>query len=214
MRAQIDRLQAGCRKTRLARWRAEAGFTLIELLTVMSILGIVLGGLNVMLINGSSAELTLNRRVQAQQQARTALDEIRADVHCASAAQAQTISTYSGLKLAVGSCYGTTPTISWCAVPVTSGRFQLYRSTSTTAGVICTPGDTTRTLVADYLTSADTLFATPTIAQFALQSVGIALQVSVNPTVTRDVYRLTDSIVAQNSPRCQTSGGCSPAAVS
>ena len=213
MAARIDRWHAACRDVGFERCRADAGFALIELLTVMAILGIVLGGLNVMLINGSSAELTLNRRVQAQQQARSALDEIRSDVHCASAAQAQTISTYPGLKLAVGNCSASTPTVSWCAVPVTSGRFQLYRSTSTTAGVICTAGDTTRALVADYLTSAGTLFATPTIAQFALQSVSVDFKVSVNPTASRDVYRLTDSIVAQNSQRCASSGGCTPTAV-
>jgi prepilin-type N-terminal cleavage/methylation domain-containing protein len=213
MAARIHRWHAACREVGFERWRADAGFSLIELLVVMSILGIVLGGLNVMIINGSSAELTLNRRVQAQQQARAALDKIRSDVHCASAAQAQTISTYSGLKLAVGSCSPSTPTISWCAVPVTSGRFQLYRSTSTTSGVICTAGDTTRSLVADNLTSTAALFATPTIAQFALQSVSVAFKVSVNSTVSRDVYRLTDSIVAQNSQRCVSSGGCTPTAV-
>ena len=109
-------------------------------------------------------------------------------------------------------CSGSTPTISWCAVPVTSGRFQLYRSTSTTAGV-CTAADTTRSLAADYLTSASTLFVTPTIAQFALQSVSVDFKVSVNPTVSRDVYRLTDSVVAQNSQRCASSGGCTPTAV-
>jgi prepilin-type N-terminal cleavage/methylation domain-containing protein len=214
MAARIDRWHAAVRELGIRRWRSDSGFTLIELLVVMAILGIVLGGLNVMLINGSSAELRLNRRVQAQQQVRMTLDKIRSDVHCASAAQAQTISTYAGLKLAVGSCSASTPTVSWCAVPETSGRFQLYRSTSTTAGVICTASDTTRLLVADNLTSAATLFATPTIPQFALQSVSVDFKVSVNPTVSKDVYRLTDSIVAQNSPRCTTSGGCTPTTVS
>ena len=214
MVARIGRRHAAFRELGLKRWRSDAGFSLIELLVVMAILGIVLGGLNVMLINGSSAELTLNRRVQAQQLARSTLDKIRSDVHCASAAQAQTISTYPGLKLAVGNCSSSTPTISWCAVPVTSGRFQLYRSTSTTAGVICTASDTTRLLVADNLTSASTLFGTPTIPQFALQTVSVDFKMSVNPTVSKDVYRLTDSIVAQNSPRCATSGGCTPTAVS
>ena len=32
-------------------------------------------------------------------------DKLRYDVHCASAAQAQTINTYPGVKLAVGNCF-------------------------------------------------------------------------------------------------------------
>jgi prepilin-type N-terminal cleavage/methylation domain-containing protein len=189
--------------------RTEAGFTLIELVAVMLILGIVLSGLTTMMVNGSSAELRVNRRVQAQQQALVALDRIRADVHCASAAQAQTISTYPGVKLAVGSCYTSTPTVSWCVVPATSTRYQLYRSTSTTSGVICTASDATRALVADYLKASATPFATPTISQFALQSVSVDFSVNANPTTATDVYRLSDAIVAQNSSRCATSGGCS-----
>jgi prepilin-type N-terminal cleavage/methylation domain-containing protein len=194
--------------------RADAGFTLIELLVVMAILVIVVGGLTTMLVNGSSAELRMNQRVQAQQQALGALDRLRADVHCASAAQAQTIDTYPGLKLAVGNCYASTPTVSWCAVPVTSSRFQLYRSTSTTLGVTCTAGDTTRMLVSDYLTSGTAAFATPTIPQFTLQNVNVDFTVRVNPTGVANVYRLADSIVAQNSTRCTTSGGCTPSTVS
>jgi type II secretory pathway pseudopilin PulG len=187
---------------------------LIELLVVMAILVVVVGGLTTMLVNGSSAELRVSQRVQAQQQALSALDRIRADVHCASAAQAQTINTYPGLKLAVGSCYASTPTVSWCAVPVTSSRFQLYRSTSTAVGVTCTAGDTTRTLVSDYLTSGTTAFGTPTIPQFTLQNVNVDFTVSVSPTIVANVYRLADSIVAQNSSRCATSGGCAPPTVS
>lgn len=69
----------------------QAGYTLVELLAVMLILGIVLTGLTTAFVSGSHAELTLNRRFQAQQQARLALDRIRSDVHCAFAAQAQTV---------------------------------------------------------------------------------------------------------------------------
>ena len=73
----------------------------------------------------------LNLRFQAQQNARLALDRIRVDIHCATAAQAQTINTYPGLKLNESNCYAATPTISWCVVQfsATPVRYQLFRST-------------------------------------------------------------------------------------
>jgi len=189
--------------------RDERGYSLIELLIVMAILGIVLGALTTVFVSGSNAELDLNRQFQAQQAARLALDKIRVDIHCASAAQAQTIGTYPGLKLAFpsGGCYPST--VSWCVVPSTTmtGRFALFRSIATSS--ICTSSDTTRLQVADDLTTSSSVFTTPTIPNLGLETVGVDFPVSVNANATRDVYELKDSIVARNyAPRCTTTGGC------
>ena len=184
----------------------EQGYSLIELLVTMVILSIVLASLTTVFLSGTSAEASLNRRFQAQQNARMGLDRIRTDIHCATAAQAQTINTYPGLKLAVGNCLAATPTISWCAVLVSTGRYALYRST-TTGATTCTSSDANRLLIADYLTTS-AAFTTATIQQFTLQRVGIDFKVSANQTTTQDVYELTDSIVARNATRCVTAGGC------
>jgi prepilin-type N-terminal cleavage/methylation domain-containing protein len=194
----------------------EEGYSMVELLIVMLILGTVLAGLTTVFVGGSNAEIRLNERFQAQQQARLALDRIRSDIHCASAAQQQTIGTYTGsLKLAETSCYAyaTTPTVSWCPVQVTSSRYQLYRSTATTN--ICTSTDATRVLVADYLTTSSNVFTTAAIPQNSLQTVGIDFKVSANTkTPTLDVYELTDSIVVGNyTPRCNTNPTCAITAV-
>jgi prepilin-type N-terminal cleavage/methylation domain-containing protein len=192
----------------------EQGYSLIELLVTMVILSIVLASLTTVFISGSSAEASLNRRFQAQQNARMGLDRIRTDIHCASLAQAQTINTYPGLKLAVGNCLAATPTISWCEVLVTASppRYALYRST-TTGATTCTSSDAARLLVADYLTTS-TAFTTATIPQYTLQRVGVDFKVSVNATSsTSEVYELTDSIVARNATRCVTAGGCSAPSV-
>ena len=190
----------------------EQGYSLIELLVTMVILVIVIGSLTTVFISGSSAEASLNRRFQAQQNARMGLDKIRTDIHCATAAQAQTINTYPGLKLAAANCYALTPTISWCAVVVTASvRYALYRST-TTGATTCTSSDANRVLVADYLTTS-AAFTTATIPQFTLQRVAVDFRVSINQTTTRDAYELTDSIVARNATRCVTAGGCSAPSV-
>jgi prepilin-type N-terminal cleavage/methylation domain-containing protein len=193
----------------------EQGYSLIELLVTMVILSIVLASLTTVFLSGTSAEASLNRRFQAQQSARMGLDRIRTDIHCATGAQAQTINTFPGLKLAVGNCYAATPTISWCAVLVTASpvRYALYRS-PTTGATTCTSSDAARLLIADYLTTSNA-FTTATIQQFTLQRVGVDFKVSVNAkSSTTDVYELTDSIVARNAPRCITAGGCSAPPVS
>ena len=188
----------------------EQGFSLVELLVTMVILSIVLGSLTAVFLSGSSAEATLNRRFQAQQNARIALDRIRGDIHCATAAQAQTINTFPGVKFAEANCYaGVATTVSWCAVLVTASpaRYALYRST-TTGATTCAANDAGRLLIADYLTSSSA-FTTVTIPQYTLQRVGVDFKVSVNPTTaTADVYELTDSIAARNATRCVTGGGC------
>jgi prepilin-type N-terminal cleavage/methylation domain-containing protein len=187
----------------------EQGYSLIELLVTMVILSIVLASLTTVFLSGTSAEASLNRRFQAQQSARMGLDRIRTDIHCATGAQAQTINTFPGLKLAVGNCYAATPTISWCAVLVTASpvRYALYRS-PTTGATTCTSSDAARLLIADYLTTSNA-FTTATIQQYTLQRVGVDFKVSVNAkSSTTDVYELTDSIVARNATRCGTAGGC------
>jgi len=193
--------------------RNENGFSLVDLLVVMVILGLVMAGLTTTFVSGSRAELHLNRRFQAQQQARLALHRIRADVHCASAAQAQTINGSPGVKLAVGSCYSATPTVSWCVLTasVTPPRYQLWRSTATSS--ICSSSDTTRVLVADYLTASANVLVTNTIPFQGLETVDVDFHVNVSPSTGRDDYELKDSIVAANSTRCATSGGCSVPAV-
>jgi prepilin-type N-terminal cleavage/methylation domain-containing protein len=192
----------------------EQGYSLIELLVTMVILVIVLSSLTTVFTSGSSAEANLNLRFQAQQNARLGLDRIRVDIHCATAAQAQTINTYPGVKLAVANCYAATPTISWCVVQfsATPLRYQLFRST-TTGGTTCTASDAARALVADNLVSSSA-FTTATIPQYTLQRVGVDFKVSANAkTSTANVYELTDSIAARNATRCVTAGGCSAPSV-
>lgn len=193
----------------------ERGYTLVEMLVVMAILGVVISGLTTIFVSGSRAELDMNRRFQAQQQARLALDKIRVDLHCATTAQPQAINGYNGLAISAPNCSSTT--IDWCLVPSSamSGRYALYRTTATTNK--CAPTDTSRIRVADYLLAnainsaitgvptTRTVFATmSTTPAGQLETVLVDFPISVNPTSTQDVYELKDAIVARNSTRCSS----------
>jgi prepilin-type N-terminal cleavage/methylation domain-containing protein len=178
----------------------ERGYTLVEMLVVMSILGTVIAGLTTVFVSGSRAELDLNRRFQAQQQARLAVDKIKLDLHCASAAEVD--ATYGYLKIAEDNCSATH--VTYCAVtsPNMSSRYALYRTTNITTSR-CSSTDTSRKMVADYLTTNTGLwsFSAP---DGLLEMISIDFPVSVNPTATRDVYELKDTLVARNSVRCST----------
>lgn len=67
------------------RRRASAadGYSLIEMLVVLAILGIVVGALTTLFLSASNAQVEMSRRVEAQQNARLALDNLRREIHCA-----------------------------------------------------------------------------------------------------------------------------------
>jgi prepilin-type N-terminal cleavage/methylation domain-containing protein len=177
----------------------QRGYTMVEMLVVLLILGIVVTGLTTIFVSGSHAELDLNRRFQAQQQARLALDKIRADLHCATAAEVD--ATYGYLKVAEnGNCSSTH--VTWCAAtsPNMSTRYALYRTTDTTTNR-CGASDTSKLIVADYLTRNTGLwsFSAP---NGMLELISVDFPISVNPSSSQDVYELKDTIVARNSTRC------------
>jgi prepilin-type N-terminal cleavage/methylation domain-containing protein len=132
-----------------ARAAAEGGFTLVELLTAMVILLIVLTSLTSVLVSASRAEVDANRRFQAQEQARSGLDMLRHELHCASS-----VTDTSGNSLTAGTaCSAITATlgyqcpttggaissgtmyVTWCTSTTgasTAGDYALYRVISTT----------------------------------------------------------------------------------
>jgi prepilin-type N-terminal cleavage/methylation domain-containing protein len=190
-------------------WPEEDGYSLIELIVVMAILGVVMTGLTAVFVGGSNAEVQLNNRFRAQQEARTALDRIRGDIHCASKAQAAqagqstAISTYSGLRLDVTSCNASTTYDYWCVISSSTApqRYQLYRTWSTAAptSATCTSTDAARVLVASNLVSASAFTTNPTPPN-GLQTVGVDFKVAGNlVSNTKELYELTDSVVIRNS---------------
>ena len=72
---------------RLAAVRQRAtdsrGLALTEMIVVLAILVVVLTALTQLFVSASTAEVDMSNRVQAQQDARLALDKLRREIHCA-----------------------------------------------------------------------------------------------------------------------------------
>jgi prepilin-type N-terminal cleavage/methylation domain-containing protein len=189
--------------TRLrALLRSERGYTLVEMMTVLGILGTVMAGVTALLVSGTKAEAEMNRRFQAQTQARVALDKLRREVHCAtSVTQSGTTATIGGLthyKTATLAMPSTCPSaggqtqITWCTI--TSGSsFQLWRY----AGASCS--GTGRMVARDV--TLETPFRFVAQSTSSLAKLSIRIEVNPRPTQTAATYKLTDDIVLRNSTR-------------
>jgi prepilin-type N-terminal cleavage/methylation domain-containing protein len=84
------------------RLAADDGYTMTEMLVVLAILVVVLGSLTTLFVSASRAELELTRRVEAQQNARLALDSLRNEIHCARALTPASATAVSSITLTLG----------------------------------------------------------------------------------------------------------------
>lgn len=191
-----------------ARVAAEGGFTLPELLMSMVILLIVLTALVSVLVSANQQQTDADHRFQAQEQARTGLDLLRHELHCATSVtdtsgNPLTAGTpYSAITVSLSSVCPTTglPSTSplttyatWCTSastatnPAAPGDFALYRVTST---ALPRPTCATNGAVQwmDYLQPNTTVAGVPTSAPFCLPSAtaacdGVTKPVDVLSTV-------------------------------
>jgi prepilin-type N-terminal cleavage/methylation domain-containing protein len=177
--------------TLLRRLRRQGGYSLIELVVVMVILLAILGALTTIYVQGSRAELDLNKRFRAQIDAGVALDRLRRDVHCADDLTPTGAAASITLTLPA-QCTGA-GTISWCTVG-SGTRYALYRASGSTC-------DATAKLYADYLTSGTVFDYTAPVAGTSLGKLHVDLPVNVDPTRSVDRYELIDDIVLRNTSR-------------
>lgn len=186
--------------TDVSRMRQEGGYSLIEMLVTMAILGTVMASVTGLFVAGTKAEVDMNERFQAQQEARLALTKMRREIHCASSAQGQGTANGSGyythvLITLASYCKTGSGQISWCALPAQGGssRYGLYRQ----AGGTCT---TSGIRWADYLTT-DALFKPENGVSGELAKLSLTFPVDLRPADAQRAYRLSDSIVLRNSTR-------------
>jgi type IV pilus assembly protein PilW len=190
-----------------ALFAREHGYSIVELLTVMTIMTVVIGALTTLFVGASKSELDLNRRFQAQESARLAIDKLRREIHCASAVSPS--GSASSITITIPSQCATAQgftSISWCVLAppsAPSGRYALYRTTAAT----CTTS--TGVKWADYLTTQPIFDYTAQSSQ-SLAKLGVALVVDVRQDSTQGTFRLNDSIVLRNSSRTCITGSPVP----
>ena len=198
-----------CAAAARRRLGAEHGYSLSEMLVVMAILGIVLGALTQLFISGSTAQVDMTRRFEAQQNMRLALDKLRREIHCGSGVTAPVLPT-SSITISLGSYCPTNGTgaaaqITWCTKdktgtvppnpnPALGAPYSLWRYVGSTCSG-------TGQKWADYLTVHQifTTYTAPTGGNLGTLSVNLPVDLSPNDAKQR--YVLQDDIVLRNSPR-------------
>ncbi|HSC91384.1 MAG TPA: type II secretion system protein [Gaiellaceae bacterium] len=184
----------------LRRIRGEGGYSLIETLVTTAILGTVMAAVTGLFVAGTRAEVDMNERYQAQQNARIALTKMRREVHCASSAVGQGAPNadgyYTHVLLTLASyCPTGNGQVSWCALSIGGAqqRHGLYRQT----GANCTSSGVKWS---DYLTS-DRLFKPENGVSGQLAKLRLTFPIDLRPDDAQRSYRLTDAVVLRNSTR-------------
>ena len=186
-------------RARLRALRREGGYSLVELLVVILILGIILAGITGLFVSATKAQVDMDRRFQAQQSARLALDKVRREAHCASAVSVSSDFTRVHVTLPAGCPTGdpvSSTTITWCTEGGASPPYTLRRIPS--AVTSCTTG----VAWVEYLyTKTAFSLVSPASGSRHLPKLGVDFTVDISPTDAKARYKLTDEIALRNSAR-------------
>jgi len=195
-----------------ARIAQEEGMTLIELLWTMGILAFVMSAIVGVFVSGLHAEVDMNQRFQAQQEARLALQSIRTDLRTACTESLSTKFVTNDTVL-LGYCSDSTTTWSptplsyktWCARSEggTPAHYGLYRESAYDPNVCATPAGA-GIRKADWLTTAS-VFSCAITPAGARPELTVSVPVDADPTKTGGVYKLADTIMLRNA----AAGACS-----
>jgi len=171
-------------RRRLAR---EDGYTLIELMIVCAVLGTVLGALVILFVNASKAELQMNQRFQAQQDARVAVDKMRREIHCSDLISPTGVSGSISVHLPAQcpSAGGTATNVTYDLVG-SGQRWQLRRNT---------------VVLADYVTEQNAFNYVGPVAGTSLGKLTVTLPINREPSKTAKEWRLVADIVLRNTTR-------------
>ena len=171
---------------RLRPVAGQAGYTMLELVMVLAILGTVVGALTTLFVQATNAEFESNRRFQAQQGARIAIDKMRREIHCASAITPA--GTGSSISVTLPAQCPTSGGSQSTVIYDTAGsgqRFQLRRN-----GVN----------LADYVTLQNVFNYTAPTSGVSLGKLTITLPINTKPNVGRE-WRLVADMVLRNTTR-------------
>lgn len=167
--------------------RSQGGFSLIELLLALVILGTVTSAVTVLFLQASTAQVDMNRRYEAQQDARVAVDRMRREIHCSSAITPAGVSSAITVSLP-GQCpsAGGTPTTVTYDVVGSGQRFQLRRDS---------------VVLADFVSEQNAFDYTEPVPGTSLGRLRVTLPINIEPTNSVKEWRLVSDIVLRNTSR-------------
>lgn len=179
------------------RLRGRDGYTLVELIVVLSIFLFIVTALTQLFTSGAKAELDMNRRFQAQQEARLALDRMRRELHCADSivpgadgdGDGNVASITVSLPSQCPSAKGQNISVVYDTTSAGTNRWKVRRTQSS----VTVP-------IADYLTTDDPFkYIGPSTLSRGLLHVDFP--VNVYPNEGWKQWRLVDDIVLRNTLR-------------
>jgi type II secretory pathway pseudopilin PulG len=179
--------------------RNEGGYSLVELIAVLTMFVMVVTALVTLFTSGARAEVDLNRRFEAQQNARLGLDKLRRELHCSSGVTDTSdaplpLTPVAVIKVALPShcpsANGVTTSVVYETVLVSANRWRLTRTKS---GEDAVP-------IADFITNDDVFTYTAQSAS-SRAKLHVDLPVNVTPNEGSTAWRLVDDIVLRNTLR-------------
>jgi prepilin-type N-terminal cleavage/methylation domain-containing protein len=167
----------------------QSGYTMMELLIVMVILGTVLGAVTALFVQANNAEFDMNRRFQAQQSARVAIDKMRREIHCASAITPTGVSNSISVTLPsqCPTAGGVQTTVTYDMNQVVAGqRYTLRRNT---------------VILADYSTLQNAFNYAAPVAGTSLGKLTVTLPINTKPTDASKQWKVVAGMVLRNTTR-------------
>lgn len=171
------------------RVAGQAGYTLLELLMVLAILGTVTGAITTLFIQATNAEFEMNRRFQAQQSARIAIDKMRREVHCASAVTPTGVSASITVTLPAQcpTSGGSQVDVTYDMFQVVAGeRYQLRRDS---------------VVLADFSTLQNAFDYAAPVPGTSLGKLTVTLPINTKPSDAGKQWKLVADMVLRNTTR-------------
>ena len=171
------------------RLTGQAGYTMMELLIVLAILGTVTGAISTLFIQASNAEFDMNRRFQAQQTARVAIDRMRREIHCSSGITPTGVSSSISVSLPAQcpSAGGGATTVTYDMNQVVAGqRYQLRRN---------------NVVLADFSTQQNAFSYAAPVSGVSLGKLTVTLPINTKPSDTGKQWKLVADMVLRNTTR-------------